>query len=507
MAITVDFYTFSKRDNSTARPSGSPAGSYNCTLKERCGVVAPVIILNLGTSTNPSAWNYCHISDFNRYYHVTEWTYEAGLWSASLRTDVLATYKTQIGAASLYVLRAAYRKTGAITDAMYPIMAGITVQDDPYKVNDAIEYWWNAYAQGGTGNTAKDGCFIVGLLSYVDANTSTFGGINYIALTPAQMQYFLRAIYDETGNPQSIDSVREVFLASASSDVQAQMSYLVENPFTDYVKSVIYVPARPDVVSQHNVLYMGRQEIRGVTYVSFDPTAPITLRASWPVPHHPLAASRGSYLNARPYTESFLLLPRLGVVPIDNGLFATQTLPIIIELQIDPISGMGVYVFYGQSQEGSGMATRIELQRWSCQIGVNVALSQTKDIGGKYEAFSSLLNPVSSIISMDVAGAITGAGAAINNIRRQFETGGGVINKNDGWLGLMGDYRTPHLLTIFHDVVDDDNTNNGRPLCEIAQLQALPGYIKVQDGDVAIPGTSGEQSEVRGYLEGGFFYE
>lgn len=506
MALTVNFYTFAKKDNSTARPTGTPAGSYSCILKDGCGVVTPVIILNLGTSTNPGAWNYCYIQDFARYYYVNEWFYEAGLWSASLQTDVLATYKTQIGSASLYVLRAAYRKNGKVQDMMYPIQAGITVQDDPYRVNDAIEYWWNQYDPATATIAVKDGGFIVGVLSYIDASTSTFGGINYMFMTPAQMQNFLRAIYDPLGNPQSVNAVRAVFL-DGTPEEQAQLSYVVENPFTDYIKSVVYIPGRPADATYQSSFYFGHTEFEDVSCCSFNPVNPIIFRASWPVPQHPLATARGSYMNARPFTESFLLLPRLGVVPIDNSLFADQTLPIILELQIDPISGAGVYIFFGQSQEGSGLARRIELQRWSCQIGVNVALSETKELGERLDALMSLVQPVSSIFSMDIPGAITGAGAAINSLRRSFETGGGVIGKNDGWLGLMGDYRTPHLLTIFHDVVDDDNTSNGRPLCEVAQLSTLPGYIKVQDGDVSIPGTAGEQSEVRAFLEGGFYYE
>lgn len=516
MALTVDFYVFAKKDNSTARPSGTPAGSYSCILKDGCGVVTPVIVLNLGTSTNPGTWNYCYITDFARYYYVNEWFYEAGLWSASLRTDVLATYKTQIGAANLYVLRSAYRKTGAIVDSMYPIKAGITVQDDPYMLNGAIEYWWNQYNPAGTGATTKDGGFVLGVLSYIDANTSTFGGVNYMFMIPEQMRAFLRAIYKPEGNPVTDKWVERVMdLAveggTVTQDEISQMSYVVENPFTDYIKSVVYIPAQPDSATLKTSFYFGHTAFTnaqdGLSCYSFNPVNPIVLRASFPVPHHPEASTRGTYLNCRPFTESFLLLPRLGVVPIDNSLFATQTLPLILELQIDPISGTGVYVFFGQSQEGSGMATRIELQRWSCQIGVNVAISQTKEIGERMNALMSLLQPVASAAALDISGAITSAGAAITNLRRSVETGGGVIGKNDGWLGLMGDYRTPHLLTIFHDVVDDDNDCNGRPLCEVAQLSTLPGYMMIQDGDVAIPGTAGEAAEVKGYLESGFYYE
>lgn len=510
MAVTINFYQLSKRENSTRRPSGAPQASYSCLIKDGSGVRNPEIRLTIG-DVNPAGLNYAHIPIYNRYYYVGDWTYTRGEWSTTLTCDELATWRQQIGAASLYVLRAAYRHNGLVPDGMYPIINGITVNDQPYMLNDAIEHWWNPYQSAGIGITAKDGGFVVGVLSYVDANTSTFGGINYLWLTPGQMQSFLRAIYDPDGNPQAANAIQAVFRQQMTADEIANLSYVVENPFTDYIKSVMYIPASPANKTLQTSFYFGHnlftQADNQVSSYSFDPTQIITLTAGFDIPQHPEAGNRGRYLNARPYTDSYLLLPRLGVVELDNSLFASSTMRLRLDLQIDPISGMGVYVLYASHQEPDGVARQIEIQRWSAKIGVNVALSETKEVGETLNALMSLVNPASAIASMDIAGAITGAGAAITSLQRASETGGGTIGTNDGWLGLMQQYRTPHLLTIWHNVADDDNANNGRPLCEVAQLSTLPGYIKVQDGDVSIPGYSGEQEAVRAYLEGGFYYE
>ena len=70
MSIAIRFYQFNKKENSTARPSSSGGTSYNCVLKDNCSIETPEIELNV----KPSDWyNYAYISDFDRYYHVTNW--------------------------------------------------------------------------------------------------------------------------------------------------------------------------------------------------------------------------------------------------------------------------------------------------------------------------------------------------------------------------------------------------------------------------------------------------
>lgn len=501
MAFPVLFYRLSKRENSTLRPSGNAAASFTCRLKDGSGVVSPVIVLDIAT-TDPSDWNYCYISQFSRYYYVTEWTYERGEWSASLTTDILATYRSQIGSSSLYVLRSSAAQDGTISDGMYPIRAGVSIVDTPATSN-----WWGEYSGDNDSINPGDGGFVVGLLSYITAGSSTFGGINYVFLTPRQMQAFLRALYTPGGNPMSMEymeAITDEYLSGGSltTDAVANMSYTIENPFTDYVKSVMWVPGVPSDAALIASLYMGRHQFTyakdGVSSHAFNPAGKITLSASFDIPQHPIASTRGTYMNTAPYTDTYLLLPRLGLVPVDNSLFANSSNPIRVDLQLDPISGMGVYILYVDGTE---------MSRWSGKIGVNVALSETKDIGESLNAYLSAVNPAASLISGDIAGAITGAGAAITSIARARETGGGTIGSNDGWLGLMGEYRRPHLISVFHQVAPDDNNHNGRPLCQVRQISTLGGYIKVQDGDVAIPGTSGEAAAVRSYLEGGFYYE
>lgn len=64
------------------------------SLKEETSVVSPVIIFE---HNNPSNFNYAYIPDFNRYYFISNFTViRTGLWSMSMRVDVLESFKDEI---------------------------------------------------------------------------------------------------------------------------------------------------------------------------------------------------------------------------------------------------------------------------------------------------------------------------------------------------------------------------------------------------------------------------
>ena len=116
--MNVTFYNFSKRRNSTKRPSGGT--SYTCLLKEDTSTARPSIAIKWnGSSSAPAGFNYCYIPDFGRYYWVNSWTYSERQWIAACSVDVLATYKTEIGGSSKYVLRAASDYDPEVIDTLY----------------------------------------------------------------------------------------------------------------------------------------------------------------------------------------------------------------------------------------------------------------------------------------------------------------------------------------------------------------------------------------------------
>ena len=155
MAITVDFYTFSKKTNSTRQPTGTAALSASCYLKDTTSITTPVIELKRGDS--PIGYNYAHISAFNRYYFIDDITWEAGVWLVSMHCDVLATYKSDIGSHSCYVLRSANSYNGDIIDALYPATSAVTTE---IRYSDYKTGWSNTMSIGYTDWSSGD--FVVG---------------------------------------------------------------------------------------------------------------------------------------------------------------------------------------------------------------------------------------------------------------------------------------------------------------------------------------------------------
>ena len=148
------------------------------------------------------------------------------------------------------------------------------------------------------------------------------------------------------------------------------------------------------------------------------------------------------------------------------------------------------------------------MHRLEAQVGVPVQLSQvSRDYVG---AVSSILSGAASVTAgalagpAGIAGGIGAGVGAIGDAVKAMTPRAQTMGSGGSYAQLLTDWR---LDAQFFNVVDEDNTHNGRPLCEMRTPASLGGYMIIRDGDVAIPGTSAEDSRVRDYLQTGFYYE
>ena len=116
--MTVKLWkTFSKRLNSTKRPSDPAAAELTCRLKDNTSVHDPVLEI----ATNDFGYEYVYISDFGKYYFVRDVVSKAyGLCDYHLTEDVLATYKTPIGQTQAHIL---YSSSGGDISIIDPRIA------------------------------------------------------------------------------------------------------------------------------------------------------------------------------------------------------------------------------------------------------------------------------------------------------------------------------------------------------------------------------------------------
>lgn len=64
------------------------------TLREESSVINPSFIIQ---DENPSSYNYCYISEFNRYYFITNITsIRTNLWRIDCSVDVLMSFASEI---------------------------------------------------------------------------------------------------------------------------------------------------------------------------------------------------------------------------------------------------------------------------------------------------------------------------------------------------------------------------------------------------------------------------
>ena len=492
MAITVTLYSFTKRKNSTKQPTGGGT-DYSCTMIDDTSLMNPVFKLSI--ASNPIGKNYCYVSDFNRYYFITDISTHQNFWYISCTCDVLASFKTEIGTGSHYILRSASSYDGDISDYIYPAKTDVTGYIDYPDSTDPL--WW------------YDGeCYIVGIVGYTDTAVNQFGSLIYYIMSPLALKVFLDYLMNNvsTGN----DPWSQILQTEYSDGVQKALI----NPI-QYIKSCIRMPFAASEItgSVVNKIQFGYYHFDigtgyGVKRVDSSTNVVKTKDYSYiTLRDHPQAATRGAYLNCQPFSRYTLHYGPWGDIELDPMLLKGNT-KIILETLYDLVSGAGRLIVYGNVN-----VAKI-LYNGTAKIGVDVNLSQVyKDALG-YEAATT--NGIFSAISAGVSlgqgnlnalpeGLNMATGAVQDMTRLNYPTVSGI--GDSGCYLPFYDTKNLYLLSRFNLIVDENLTEIGRPLCQTKVINTLSGYILCQQADCQISGTQEEAQKINNYMNTGFFYE
>ena len=483
--MKVRLFNFAKKDNSTARPALSSGTEYECYLKDNSSVVDPVIVLDLPSKSNFTKYTYAYIQDFGRYYFVRDMTADGLLWDVALTCDVLATYKSEIGGSSMYVLRSSYAYDGRIIDNYYPLMTYHT------DVNTVAN---NPMNDNSTGDTPLigSGMFIIGVVGYNSSASNDYGSVMYYGMRQSALYRLVKALLDDiVTNGNGFDFTADPALSEA-------LQKSIIDPLS-FIKSCMWLP-----VSDTDVYPGHETPMPSVTVNVFG--WDITLYQTYPVnasppqvvdtveltiTAHPQAATKGAYLNVEPFTKIQLVYPPFGAFELDTAALSNQT-AVVCKTYLDLISGVGYLKAYAKE---SGKI----LVNTKTQVGVDIQLAQvTKDyLGSVMQGAAAVGDAMSLNFGSMMSNTI---GSAVSAYKPLVSTVGG----SGGFADLNGKVQ---LQQTFFYQVDEDNDHAGRPLCEVRQLSTIPGYQLIMDGDISISGTAGEQAAIKAYLEGGYFYE
>ena len=94
MAFTISLFKTASENNRVVKVL-TDEKQLSGELRNQTSVLNPTI--RIESSDNISGYNYCYISEFGRYYYITDIvSVRTNCWVVSLRCDVLMSYKNEI---------------------------------------------------------------------------------------------------------------------------------------------------------------------------------------------------------------------------------------------------------------------------------------------------------------------------------------------------------------------------------------------------------------------------
>lgn len=474
MSVKVTLYTFAKRENSTEQPTGSGT-DFDCVFKGDVSIISPVIVLS---ASSLIAYNYAYIADFGRYYFIRDTVVNNNnIWTISLECDVLASFKSEIGNASEYVLRAASDSDPDIIDTLYPAKA-----DCSLEVGTSV----------GVFNPS-DITYVIGVLNNETSNKA--GAVQYLAMDGTQladlMQFLLGT--DVTVNTESLLTTIESSLSSFQTMIEDGVARSLIKP-TDYIVESFAIPYKP-ATGNAVVVKCGWWETANTADVIQPRTNYIQIKqGTLALPAHPQSATRGHYLSGSPFTRYTLNLGPFGIYPLDATKCINQT-SVGYEVYGDNFGNVTCELSLGG----------VVFDKLTTCVKNPFAIGQVNiDALGAMTTGLSAANNVSSVIkdpsTEGALGAAANLATSVNGLLPQVTRSGSQGN----FSGVFPNFES---IAEFYIVADEDNTHRGRPLCEVKQISALSGYILVSDPDIAISGTAEENTRIKSYMAGGFYYE
>ena len=472
--MTGYLFNFSKKQNSTKQPALNTGDSFTMQLKEETSVLNPTLILNLknsqGVLIQPTTYNYLYLPLFSRYYFIQDWVYINGAWECRCNVDVLASFKTAIGATSAYVLRSASMYDSNITDGFYPSKSDMSV-----TVTDF-----------GTIFNINTGCYVVGVLDCQNT-TDRKGAVTYWAMTENELNNLLQFLYSG-----------QMFQLTGITSLEEGVWKSIMNP-AQYIVSCKWMPISRDVIASGVTANMtiGYWTVSSVSSKVMN-ALNITKENIISFTNHP-QISRGAYLNFAPFSRYTVYFPPFGAIPVEP-IYRTQGQYLCSDVTIDLVSGQGALRLSVQNVNTSvPKASRKVFAERSALVGIPIQLSQVNT--DMLSGVTGLFNSAISAVSGNFAGAGTGVINSLSDMAqsRSYSTGynGSFIETMDSTV----------MVSEFYTQVDTDNTDFGRPLMSTKTINVLSGYVRCGDGHFDGTCYESERTMINNYLVDGFFYE
>lgn len=479
--MLIVLYNFTKKSNSTLEPTPNNSASTtlsNVELKEGCSFLYPTLIISPNIIPDqvfsPTQYNYVSIPYWMRYYFIKDWRWVNGVWEVDLSVDVLASFKTAIGETDSYIIRSASQYNGAIVDSFYPTtsVCAITKQ----QISSDIYH-----------TTVNGGCFVVGVINN-SSSTNKMGAVIYYALTPTQMKNLLSYMFSDN-----------IYWESNIEEIGEGLYKALFNPF-QYIVSCMWFPYGA------NTLGTGTEKVKvGYWETSVNNAVIVNgvvqefgFKTALPIERHP-QISRGSYLDHAPYTRLTAYYPPFGEIPIDTAYMQYDADNYLYgKIYVDHITGIADCYLTITNGYGSSADPYKFMTMRTAQIGVPIQISQV------LADYTSAVGAVSNGTASMAHGSISGLFANIMSFVDSTMPKVSSLGANGSLLEII---EPPYLIVEHFQLVEENRSEFGRPLCATRRISQLSGYIKCGEADHAFPCTEEERKQINQYMQDGFFFE
>lgn len=495
--MIVEFYqNFSKKFNSTKRPAGESV-QYDCILKRECSVYNPVFQLNVGLTESMASYNYMWVDVFHRYYYVS-WNFADGLWEAVGRCDVMATYRPKIGAANLYLARAANTFNTTIEDTLFPTMTQIQYE------NERVATPWLTYNGQSLGSAG--GTFIIGIIGNGNSGGVTYYGMPRLFFNQFMQHLLTDVDWTDIEWEDVIGLGEEIWKTLVD-----PMQYIVSAKWFP-----IDITGRGmDIVDE---IPFGMWTIKSPAYIMTAVAEQINV-GDFRFPDHPGAKNRADYLRFAPYSRYYLQSAPFGTIELQRIKYRSNGDDHVeVNILLDWISGSAEMRFL---RDGTIIDTALG------KLSVDVPLLQmTIDLLGaittvtgtaagiagntqKYltQSVQNIKDPGSGLLAgpVMVTNQLDTIATGISNFANNITPHPTVIKGNPTYSDFIQDYI--EFYGVFLLVTDENKEQLGKPLMSTRNVASLGGYMLPMKCDIEIDGTDSENLEVRHIMSGGFYYE
>lgn len=467
--MLATFYQYSKRHNSTGQPTAA-GKDMEVLLKDATSVLSPTLILKSADSS-PYDLNYLYLMDFGRYYYISDWRYNRGVWECDCSEDLLASWKPEIKSSECFVEFSASQYNEKLMDNRIAATSGYDRQ-----VNDA------AFVGIGPNQTVvPKGTF--GLTALSQGSEWGTGAATTYYMTYQQMQEFARKLLDPSvweslkqffTNP--LDAVIDCFYLPLDISSYANLSADIEIKLGEYATGAF---GKAPLATALAVKY-------------FTATIPIPWRYE-------------GFRRLPPYTEVTLFVPFCG----------TKTLPAELISDIDKIFvDYSVDYTTGNVQALAYVKNEV-LEEFSGNCKVSLPIGQSQARAG--QVLGGVAGAVSAIGNYAAGNPIAGTYGVINAIsslsmpqvqKVAGSFGGSVLGATMG--SDISRWQKFRLICTSRDTAEEPEgirPVQGNALAKTVSLSGLSGYVKTSGASVQAPAFDSEIQQVNMMLDSGIYLE